>query len=244
MWSYYAVWGIEPYRSLLSLRRGNNDRRLHVPTKIKHNPLSSSTCKFFFSQHVSNHLYMPMLESSNQLKMWPLQIIAGIIPILIFVGYFLYKKDITDLHHAILGIILFAKYLSLRSWKPSTEYWDAFAVLGLIFAIVITGIITDTIKLAVGRPRPNFFWRCFPDGHAVRMNYWSELVFLHKLWWFIIIILGYFVSPMRSFSDLDYFLVVQVFSNDTGDVLCNGDEAVIKEGHKSFPSGHTSCMYY
>lgn len=41
------------------------------------------------------------------------------------------------------------------------------AITGLLYAVLITAIITDVIKDATGRPRPNFFWRCFPDGKEV-----------------------------------------------------------------------------
>ncbi|KAI5083009.1 hypothetical protein GOP47_0002752 [Adiantum capillus-veneris] len=100
-------------------------------------------------------------------------VIAIGIPLVIFIIYFLYMKDITDLHHAILG---------------------------LLFTVVISAVITEAIKNALGWPRPNFFWRCFPDG-------------------------------------------IERYNNDTFEVQCTGEQSVIKEGHKSFPSGHTSGSF-
>ncbi|XP_074300625.1 putative lipid phosphate phosphatase 3, chloroplastic isoform X3 [Silene latifolia] len=108
----------------------------------------------------------------NTIPVWSVPIYAVLLPIIIFVIRYFKRKDVHDLHHAILGIL---------------------------YAVLITGVITDAIKDAVGRPRPNFFWRCFPDG----MDFYDQL----------------------------------------GNVICNGDPGDIKEGHKSFPSGHTSWSF-
>lgn len=107
----------------------------------------------------------------NTVPVWAVPIIAVIGPVTIFAVVYIRRRNAYDLHHAILGIL---------------------------FAVLITGVLTDAIKDAVGRPRPNFYWRCFPDGEAV-------------------------------------------YNNITTGVICHGDPSVIKEGYKSFPSGHTSC---
>ncbi|KAJ6813238.1 lipid phosphate phosphatase 2-like isoform X2 [Iris pallida] len=110
---------------------------------------------------------------SNTVPVWAVPMIAVLLPIAIFVGVYFRRRDVYDLHHAILGIL---------------------------FSVLIAGVITDAIKDAVGRPRPDFFWRCFPQGK-------------------------------------------EVYDQVTGDVICNGDKNVIKEGYKSFPSGHTSWSF-
>ncbi|KAJ0429287.1 putative phosphatidate phosphatase [Helianthus annuus] len=100
-------------------------------------------------------------------------IIAVLLPLMVILIYYFVRKDVYDLHQA---------------------------VLGLLFSVLISGVLTDAIKDAVGRPRPDFFWRCFPDGKGV-------------------------------------------FDPVTSKVICTGLKSVIKEGHKSFPSGHTSWSF-
>ncbi|KAL4633142.1 hypothetical protein ACB092_04G100600 [Castanea dentata] len=109
----------------------------------------------------------------DTIPFWAVPIYAVLLPFAIYTIYYFRRRDVYDLHHAILGTL---------------------------FSLLITGVITDSIKDGVGRPRPNFFWRCFPDGK-------------------------------------------QVFHPVTLDVVCNGDKGIIKEGYKSFPSGHTSWSF-
>ncbi|CAL9044281.1 unnamed protein product [Musa banksii] len=110
---------------------------------------------------------------SNTVPFWAVPLLAIVLPIVIIVGIYFRTRNVYDLHNAILG---------------------------LLFSVLLTGVITDAIKDAVGRPRPDFFWRCFPDGKAV-------------------------------------------YDNMTTSVICHGEKSVIKEGHKSFPSGHSSWSF-
>ncbi|XP_074278787.1 putative lipid phosphate phosphatase 3, chloroplastic [Silene latifolia] len=108
----------------------------------------------------------------NTIPFWTVYVYCILLPMIIFLIRYLRRKDVHDLHHAILG---------------------------LLYSMVITGIITDAIKNGVGRPRPNFFNRCFPDG-------------------------------------IDFY-------DQTGNVICYGEPKDIREGYKSFPSGHTSLSF-
>eukprot|EP00268_Persea_americana_P011358 TRINITY_DN1480_c0_g3_i1.p1 TRINITY_DN1480_c0_g3~~TRINITY_DN1480_c0_g3_i1.p1 ORF type:complete len:321 (-),score=36.23 TRINITY_DN1480_c0_g3_i1:269-1231(-) len=125
----------------------------------------------FVGEGMMTDLKYPL--KSNTVPFWAVPIIAILLPLAFFLVYYLYRRDVYDLHHAILG---------------------------LLFSVLITAVITDAIKDAVGRPRPDFYWRCFPDGNPK-------------------------------------------YDSVTGNVICHGDKKVIREGHKSFPSGHTSGAF-
>lgn len=125
----------------------------------------------FVGADMMTDLKYPM--KTNTVPAWAVPVIAPIVPIIIFTVVYIQRRNVYDLHHATLGIL---------------------------FSVLITAVLTDAIKDAVGRPRPDFFWRCFPDG-------------------------------------------IPVYDNVTTGVICNGIASVIKEGHKSFPSGHTSWSF-
>ncbi|PON86996.1 Lipid phosphate phosphatase [Trema orientale] len=125
----------------------------------------------FVGEDMMTDLKYPL--KPNTVPFWGVPIIAILLPLAVIIVYYFIRRDVYDLHHAVLGIL---------------------------FSVFITAVITDAIKDGVGRPRPDFFWRCFPDGKGV-------------------------------------------FDSVTKNVKCTGDKAVIKEGHKSFPSGHTSWSF-
>ncbi|XP_020098198.1 lipid phosphate phosphatase 2-like isoform X4 [Ananas comosus] len=125
----------------------------------------------FVGQDMMTDLRYPL--KGNTVPFWAVPVIAIVLPFVIIIGIYFVKKNVYDLHNAILG---------------------------LLFSVLITAVITDAIKDGVGRPRPDFFWRCFPDGKAA-------------------------------------------YDNVTTSVICHGEKSVIREGHKSFPSGHTSWSF-
>ncbi|KAJ8445641.1 hypothetical protein Cgig2_018582 [Carnegiea gigantea] len=125
----------------------------------------------FVGKGMMEDLMYPLKD--NTVPFWAVPIIAILLPFCIILIYYFIRKDVYDFHQA---------------------------TLGLLFSVLLTAVITDAIKDGVGRPRPDFFWRCFPNGQGV-------------------------------------------FNNVTLNVICTGKKGVIKEGHKSFPSGHTSWSF-
>uniref|UniRef100_A0A0E0QHZ3 Phosphatidic acid phosphatase type 2/haloperoxidase domain-containing protein n=1 Tax=Oryza rufipogon TaxID=4529 RepID=A0A0E0QHZ3_ORYRU len=89
----------------------------------------------FVGRDMMTDLRYPL--KGNTIPFWAVPLIAIVLPWVVFGGIYFKKKNVYDLHHGILGIL---------------------------YSVLITAVITDAIKDGVGRPRPDFFWRCFPDG--------------------------------------------------------------------------------
>ncbi|KAK9116217.1 hypothetical protein Sjap_015164 [Stephania japonica] len=124
----------------------------------------------FVGKDMMTNLKYP--KKNITIRFWVVPLFAVLFPIVVFLAFYVRRRNVYDLHQSILGLLL---------------------------SVLITGAMTDGFKDAVGEPRPDFFWRCFPDGNDVY--------------------------------------------NRFGDVICHGKKSDLKDGYKSFPSGHTSWSF-
>ncbi|KAL8622632.1 hypothetical protein ACOMHN_009266 [Nucella lapillus] len=92
-------------------------------------------------------------------------------------------------------VVLLGFYLVHRDREDLIQ-----AALGVTMSIFVNGCVTNFIKMAVGRPRPDFLSRCYPDGIPDQV----------------------------------------VYKDPT---MCTGNAAIVQQGLKSFPSGHSSLSF-
>ena len=121
---------------------------------------------------------------------------------------------------------------------------NTYIFVGILYSVLITAVITDAIKDGVGRPRPDFFWRCFPDGKDVRLLAKNFTFSSHKFIFVALLIVQFLSSMEPILTKTHRRTLFQLYDNVTTGVLCHGEKSVIKEGHKSFPSGHASCKSF
>ena len=122
----------------------------------------------------------------------------------------LYRNPMTDsyvpanlLWTFVTFVPLSAIVISFLMTKNTVDLTISSLVVSL--AMPLNGVITDMIKLVVGRPRPDFAYRCWPDSGGVA--------------------------------------AVEAFSGGAEELHCSGNQAIIIEGRKSFPSGHSSFSF-
>jgi len=85
--------------------------------------------------------------------------------------WWLYRNPVTESYvptSLLWPLIIVFPFLSIAFLYILKRNRNDLCEAGLAFtlALVLNGCITDVIKLIVGRPRPDFFYRCFPDGNG------------------------------------------------------------------------------
>lgn len=67
-----------------------------------------------------------------------------------------------------LIILLFQVIINRKDKDTVPDVMHAF--MGITLAYCINGMFTACLKVVIGRPRPNFFLRCFPDGYGTNID--------------------------------------------------------------------------
>ncbi|KAF2131747.1 PAP2 domain-containing protein [Dothidotthia symphoricarpi CBS 119687] len=99
-------------------------------------------------------------------------------------------------------------------WRRKLWEWNT-GWMGLCMSLATAFLITQGMKLLFGKPRPDLLSRCQPDFSRI-----AETA----------------VNPIGAVFNQNWVLVT--------DAICtNTDEAIMKDGFKSFPSGHASFSW-
>ncbi|KAJ5171710.1 hypothetical protein N7492_004303 [Penicillium capsulatum] len=128
--------------------------------------------------------------------------ISGVFPLGLIIVYTLFLDGIFS-HHKPQDPVSGKRKLR-GPWRWKDRLWEMnCGILGLLLAQGLAFIITQALKNACGKPRPDIIDRCQPraDSHDA---------------------LGYGLSNSS---------------------ICTGDPAIIKDGFRSWPSGHSSSSF-
>lgn len=100
-------------------------------------------------------------------------------------------------------------------WRRKLWEWNT-GWMGLALSLATAFMVTQGMKLLFGKPRPDLLSRCQPDLSRLRETAVNDIV--------------------GTEFNAAWVLVT--------DAICrNPDQDIMKDGFKSFPSGHASCTF-